>query len=44
MRSYASKATDVRLKVINELINGIRVIKAYAWENALMKKIIITRN
>lgn len=44
MRSFASKATDVRLKIINELISGIRVIKAYAWENALMNKIIISRN
>ena len=44
LRSYASRATDVRLKIINELISGIRVIKAYAWENALMNKIIVARN
>ena len=27
-----SKATDKRLKLVNELINGIRTIKSYAWD------------
>ena len=26
--------TDRRVKVMNEVINGIRVIKMYAWEYA----------
>ena len=30
-----SKATDNRLKLINQLITGIRTIKAYAWDPIL---------
>lgn len=35
--------TDSRIRVINELISGIRTLKAYAWELPLMKKIQRTR-
>ena len=34
-----SKATDIWLKLVNELINGIRTIKSYAWDG-VMKKMI----
>ena len=44
MRTSASKATDLRLKIINELVSGIRTIRAYAWETPLMNKIVATRN
>ena len=44
LRISASKATDLRLKMINELISGIRTIRSYAWENAIMQKIINARN
>lgn len=30
---------DERLKLTNEILNGIRVIKLYAWEKAMMEKI-----
>ena len=30
-----SKATDKRLKLVNELINGIRTIKSYAWDTVI---------
>eukprot|EP01033_Poteriospumella_lacustris_P004212 gene4212-3005_t len=31
--------TDGRVKLMNEVLNGIRIIKYYAWENAFVKKI-----
>lgn len=43
-RASASKATDIRLKMINELITGIRTIRSYAWEAPLMQKIVAARN
>ena len=33
-RSKAAVYTDKRVKVMNEVITGIRVIKMYAWEYA----------
>ena len=33
-RLKAAKVTDKRVKVMNEVITGIRVIKMYGWENA----------
>ncbi|KAF9985753.1 hypothetical protein BGZ65_010009, partial [Modicella reniformis] len=35
---------DLRIKLMNELLNGIRVIKLYAWENTFIQKILNTRN
>ena len=34
-----SVLTDQRLKLINDLVQGIRTIKSYAWEKHYMKKI-----
>ena len=31
--------TDSRVKLMNEILNGIRVIKYYAWENAFKEKV-----
>ena len=33
------RSTDVRMKFVNELVQGIRIIKCYAWENAFRSKI-----
>ena len=33
-RLKAAKVTDERVKVMNEVITGIRVIKMYGWEDA----------
>ena len=36
-RSKAAGVTDRRVKVMNEVIAGIRVIKMYAWEYAFKR-------
>ena len=38
-RKTISKLTDNRLSLTNELLNGMRVVKFYAWEAAFMEKI-----
>ena len=30
---------DQRIKVMNEVLNGIKVLKLYAWEIAFMRRI-----
>lgn len=35
---------DNRMKLVNDLINGIRTIKCYAWENHYLKSIRRIRN
>ena len=32
LRSETALKTDRRLRIINEIVNAIRVIKMYAWE------------
>jgi ATP-binding cassette subfamily C (CFTR/MRP) protein 1 len=39
MRKQKMVKTDGRVKLMNEVLNGIRIIKYYAWENAFVKKI-----
>ena len=36
-RIESAELTDRRIHVMNEVISGIRVIKMYAWEEALKK-------
>lgn len=33
------KQKDSRIKLISELLQGIKVLKLYAWENAFIKKV-----
>lgn len=33
------KAKDKRIKMINEVLTGIKVLKLYAWENSFMEQI-----
>lgn len=40
-RAKAVLVTDKRVKVMNEVIAGIKAIKMYAWENAF--QLLITR-
>jgi len=32
-------AKDLRLKMMNEILNGIKVLKLYAWETSFMKMV-----
>jgi hypothetical protein len=34
---------DKRLKLIQDVINGIRIIKSYAWEIPFIKKVKVVR-
>lgn len=34
-----SKITDKRLKLVNDIVVGIRTIKCYGWENHYLEKI-----
>lgn len=42
-RKQKMKNTDYRVKLMNEVLNGIRVIKYYAWEAAFKEKIETVR-
>ena len=39
IRFKSALVTDKRVRIMNEVISGIRVIKMYAWENAFNKLI-----
>ncbi|KAM8934198.1 multidrug resistance-associated protein 1-like [Pelodytes ibericus] len=39
MQEEQMKQKDSRIKLISEIIQGIKVLKLYAWENAFMKKV-----
>lgn len=43
IRWNVQTAGDKRLKLTNELINGIRFVKFYAWENPFLKNILRAR-
>lgn len=44
MRREGYKLTDARIKVLNELLNGIRVVKFYGWEKSFQEIIKKLRN
>ena len=38
-RKKALQTTDRRVNLMNEIVNGIRIIKYYCWEKPFLKKI-----
>lgn len=38
------KTKDQRVKQMNELLNGVKVVKLYAWENSFLKNLISFRD
>ena len=43
-RRSALKYTDQRIRMLSEILQGIRVIKVYAWESSFIKQISDLRN
>ena len=43
LRGKTAKKTDERINLMNEIINGIKVIKMYAWESSFAKLIAKAR-
>ncbi len=43
IRKQKSLVTDLRVKLMNEILNGNRVIKYYAWESAFQRKVLQVR-
>lgn len=43
-RKEAAPLTDSRIKLMQEIIQGIRVIKFYAWEDSFLKKLFSIRD
>ncbi|XP_066432335.1 multidrug resistance-associated protein 1-like isoform X2 [Eleutherodactylus coqui] len=39
LQEQQMKQKDSRIKLISEILQGIKVLKLYAWENAFMKKV-----
>lgn len=37
------KSKDSRIKLMNEILNGIKVLKLYAWELAFKDKVLAIR-
>lgn len=42
-RKASSKATDLRIKIMEEIVQGIRVIKMYSWERCFWSKLSDSR-
>jgi ATP-binding cassette subfamily C (CFTR/MRP) protein 1 len=43
-RKLKVSVTDTRVKLMNEMLSGIRVIKSYAWEDAFENKVDVIRD
>ena len=44
MRRKVLKYSDLRVKMMNEILAGIRIIKFYAWEKAFKKEVGVLRD
>ena len=43
VRVKKTKFSDMRVKLMNEILSGIRIIKYYAWEGAFQEKVLESR-
>ncbi|KAL8190652.1 UNVERIFIED_CONTAM: hypothetical protein K2H54_057714 [Gekko kuhli] len=43
LKKSQSKNTDQRIKLLNEILHGIKILKLYAWEPSYQKKIMNIR-
>ena len=43
LRLETASKTDKRIRLMNEILNGIKVIKMYCWEKSFAKLIEDTR-
>lgn len=43
-RKYLQEKSDARLRLVNEILQGMRLIKLRAWENVFEDRIRRTRN
>lgn len=43
LRYQIAEKTDYRVKLMSEIVNGIRVIKMYAWEKSFAKVVEMAR-
>lgn len=44
LQQQQMKNKDSRIKLMNEILNGIKVIKLYAWEGTFLQKVLTIRN
>jgi hypothetical protein len=44
IRKTKVKVTDIRVKLMNEILSGVRVLKYYAWERPFSEKIVAVRD
>uniref|UniRef100_A0A669CGU8 Canalicular multispecific organic anion transporter 2 n=1 Tax=Oreochromis niloticus TaxID=8128 RepID=A0A669CGU8_ORENI len=40
---HSMQHKDARIKLMNEILNGIKVLKLYAWENSFKQKVLAIR-
>nr|AGI21024.1 ATP binding cassette family C protein [Azumapecten farreri] len=43
LQEQQMKQKDIRIKVVNEVLNGIKILKLYAWEMSFKEKIAAVR-
>ncbi|XP_078519306.1 multidrug resistance-associated protein 1-like isoform X2 [Lissotriton helveticus] len=43
LQEQQMKHKDARIKIMNEILQGVKVLKLYAWENAFLKKVQAVR-